>query len=67
MAAYWPEFAQAGKGEVTVRQLLGHEAGLPVVDEPLDAHLLADFDRLATRSRGSAPPGSRERATATTA
>jgi CubicO group peptidase (beta-lactamase class C family) len=47
VASYWPEFAQAGKGEVTVRQLLAHEAGLPVVDEPLDARLLADFDRLA--------------------
>ena len=36
VATYWPEFAQAGKGDVTVRQLLGHEAGLPVVDERLD-------------------------------
>ena len=47
VAAYWPEFAQAGKEHVTVRQLLGHEAGLPVIDEPLDAEVLADFDRLA--------------------
>ena len=47
VAAYWPEFAQAGKGRVTVRQLLGHEAGLPVIDEPLDVGLLQDFDRLA--------------------
>ena len=28
VAAHWPEFAQAGKGDVTVRQLLGHQAGL---------------------------------------
>ena len=42
VATYWPEFAQAGKGAVTVRQLLGHEAGLPVVDEPLDVELLQD-------------------------
>jgi CubicO group peptidase (beta-lactamase class C family) len=27
VAAYWPEFAAAGKENVTVRQLLGHEAG----------------------------------------
>jgi CubicO group peptidase (beta-lactamase class C family) len=47
VAAYWPEFAQAGKDKVTVRQLLGHEAGLPVIDAPLDAKLLADHDRLA--------------------
>ncbi|CAN5650538.1 serine hydrolase domain-containing protein [soil metagenome] len=25
---YWPEFAQNGKGDVTVRQLLAHQAGL---------------------------------------
>jgi CubicO group peptidase (beta-lactamase class C family) len=62
VAAYWPEFAQAGKGEVTVRQLLGHEAGLPVIDEPLDARLLEDFDRLAAviaRQRPLWEPGTR--------
>jgi CubicO group peptidase (beta-lactamase class C family) len=25
---YWPEFAQGGKGEITLRQLMCHEAGL---------------------------------------
>src|SRR5436309_4175235 len=62
VAAYWPEFAQAGKGDVTVRQLMGHEAGLPVIDEPLDARLLEDFDRLAeviARQRPLWPPGTR--------
>jgi CubicO group peptidase (beta-lactamase class C family) len=43
VASYWPEFGQAGKGEITVRPLLRHEAGLPVVDEPLHSRLLADF------------------------
>ncbi|NNL67569.1 MAG: beta-lactamase family protein [Myxococcales bacterium] len=28
VAEYWPEFGAAGKGEITVRQLLCHEAGL---------------------------------------
>ena len=28
VARYWPEFAQHGKEHITVRQLLGHEAGL---------------------------------------
>ncbi len=62
VAAYWPEFAHAGKGETTVRQLLGHEAGLPVIDEPLDARVLADFDRLAAgiaRQRPLWKPGTR--------
>jgi CubicO group peptidase (beta-lactamase class C family) len=30
--AYWPEFGQAGKAQTTVRWLLSHRAGLPVVD-----------------------------------
>jgi CubicO group peptidase (beta-lactamase class C family) len=62
VASYWPEFAQAGKGDVTVRQLLGHEAGLPVVDERLDPRLLADFDGLAdaiARQRPLWRPGTR--------
>ena len=32
VSSYWPEFAQGGKGAVTVRQLLSHQAGLPGVD-----------------------------------
>jgi CubicO group peptidase (beta-lactamase class C family) len=62
VAAYWPEFAQQGKEEVTVRQLLAHEAGLPIVDEPLDPGLIADFDRLAeviARQRPLWEPGQR--------
>ncbi len=47
VAAYWPEFAQAGKEQITVRQLLAHEAGLPVIDEPLDSRTIGDHDRLA--------------------
>ena len=47
VSTYWPEFAQEGKGEITVRQLLSHQAGLYVLDEPLDGALIADLDRLA--------------------
>lgn len=28
VASYWPDFAQAGKGTITVRQVLSHQAGL---------------------------------------
>jgi CubicO group peptidase (beta-lactamase class C family) len=31
VAELWPEFGQAGKEEVTVRQLLSHQAGLPAL------------------------------------
>src|SRR3989440_8854288 len=47
VTAYWPEFGAAGKEQVTVRQLLAHEAGLPVIDEPLNPRVLEDFDALA--------------------
>jgi CubicO group peptidase (beta-lactamase class C family) len=32
VARYWPEFGQAGKADVTLRQLLSHQAGLPYPD-----------------------------------
>ncbi len=32
VARYWPEFAQQGKGAITVRWLMSHQAGLPAVD-----------------------------------
>ncbi|MEU2656545.1 serine hydrolase domain-containing protein [Streptomyces sp. NPDC007325] len=35
VATYWPEFKAAGKDRVTVRQLLAHQAGVPVLDRPL--------------------------------
>src|SRR5262245_7335183 len=35
VARYWPEFAQAGKQHLPVRQLLTHQAGLPAIDPAL--------------------------------
>ncbi|MDI3403742.1 serine hydrolase domain-containing protein [Streptomyces cavernicola] len=32
VADYWPEFAQYGKESVTCRMVLGHRAGVPVLD-----------------------------------
>jgi CubicO group peptidase (beta-lactamase class C family) len=62
VARYWPEFAQHGKGAITVRQLLGHEAGLAFVDEHLNVAKLRDLDALAcilARQRPAWPPGTR--------
>jgi CubicO group peptidase (beta-lactamase class C family) len=62
VARYWPEFAQHGKGDITVRQLLGHEAGLVLLDEPLTVERLRDLDdvaRLLARQRPAWPPGTR--------
>jgi CubicO group peptidase (beta-lactamase class C family) len=47
VATYWPEFAQHGKHDITVRQLLAHQAGLFAFDEPVDRSVVADLDRLA--------------------
>jgi len=44
---YWPEFAQSGKEEITLRQLLAHQAGLFGFDEPVDRAVVQDLDRLA--------------------
>jgi len=60
---YWPEFAQAGKEQTTVRQLLAHQAGLFAFDEPVDREVIADPDRLAAimaRQRPAWPPGERQ-------
>ena len=63
VAAYWPEFAQAGKERVTVRQLLAHQAGLFGFDEPVDLDVIADPARLAAvmaRQRPAWEPGERQ-------
>lgn len=36
VAEFWPEFAQAGKGEITLAQLLSHQAGLAAFDARVD-------------------------------
>jgi CubicO group peptidase (beta-lactamase class C family) len=48
VSKYWPEFAQQGKETITIRQLLGHQAGLFGLDVRLDKDLVLDFDRLAS-------------------
>ena len=62
VAHYWPEFAQNGKAAVTVRQLLGHEAGLVLFDEQLTIEKLRDLDYIAlvlARQQPAWPPGTR--------
>jgi CubicO group peptidase (beta-lactamase class C family) len=62
VARYWPEFAQNGKAAVTVRQLLGHEAGLVLLDEKLPVDKLNDLDYVAgvlARQKPAWPPGTR--------
>ncbi len=62
VARYWPEFAQNGKGAITVRQILEHEAGLVLLDEKLTIVKVRDLDytaRLLARQKPAWPPGTR--------
>lgn len=63
VSTYWPEFAQHGKARITVRQLLAHQAGLYVLDQPVTRALVSDLDRLAivlARQKPAWPPGERQ-------
>lgn len=62
VADYWPEFAQNGKADITVRQLLSHQAGLHAFHKKVDYGIIADRDRLAGILASEAPqwpPGTR--------
>ncbi len=62
VADYWPEFAQAGKEAITVRQLLSHQAGLPAIHPPLTLDDLADPTAMSAKLAAQVPawpPGTR--------
>jgi CubicO group peptidase (beta-lactamase class C family) len=43
VASLWPEFAQSGKGQTTIAQVLSHQAGLPGFAEPTSLEDQFDF------------------------
>jgi CubicO group peptidase (beta-lactamase class C family) len=51
----WPEFAAAGKGEVTVTDVLAHSAGLPAVERALERADLGRARFIAAQLAGQAP------------
>ncbi|TAJ71206.1 MAG: class A beta-lactamase-related serine hydrolase [Phenylobacterium sp.] len=55
VASVWPEFAQAGKAEVTIEQAISHQAGLPGFPDPIDPALWADWDAICARLAAMAP------------
>ncbi|MEU6375741.1 serine hydrolase domain-containing protein [Streptomyces sp. NPDC046909] len=62
VAAYWPEFAAAGKEKVLVRHLLSHRAGLSGLREPHSLEQLYDWELTTRRLAATEPwwePGSR--------
>jgi len=57
VAEFWPEFAQTGKEEITLAQLLSHQAGLCALDRRVD---LLDYDaviRALEAQKPLWPPG----------
>ncbi|MFF6804961.1 serine hydrolase [Streptomyces sp. NPDC012616] len=62
VAAYWPEFAAAGKERILVRHLLSHRAGLAGLREPHALDQLYDWELTAGRLAAMEPwwePGTR--------
>lgn len=55
VAHHWPEFAAAGKGSITVAQLLSHQAGLPGIRHRLPPGAMYDWE-LMTGALAAEPP-----------
>ena len=55
VADFWPQFAAAGKGQITVAQILSHQAGLPGFAEPTSLDELYDQELCAARLAAQAP------------
>lgn len=55
VARYWPEFAAAGKQDVTVRQVMAHTAGLPSFTEPVGDLDVFDWGACCARLAAQAP------------
>lgn len=61
VSKYWPEFGANGKQDITVRMLLDHSAGLPVLRDPVPAKGWMDWSYMTARLAAEAPwwePGS---------
>ncbi|MGZ5023724.1 MAG: serine hydrolase domain-containing protein [Chthoniobacterales bacterium] len=58
VAEFWPEFAQNGKGEITLAQLLSHQAGLAAFDERVDVQDYEAVIHALERQAPLWPPGS---------
>jgi CubicO group peptidase (beta-lactamase class C family) len=62
VARYWPEFAQAGKDAVLVRQILSHQAGLPAIRRELPSGAMLDWELMTAELAAERPwwePGKR--------
>lgn len=61
VARYWPEFAANGKGEIPVRMIFNHQAGIPALRAPVAHETLWDHDAMGALFAAEEPwwrPGS---------
>ena len=55
VSTVWPEFAAAGKQDITIGQLVSHQAGLPGFADPIDPELWLDPPALAAALADTPP------------
>ena len=46
VARYWPEFGQAGKGDIPVRSIMSHQSGLAGLTVPISATDYYDWEKI---------------------
>jgi len=63
VAKHWPEFAQAGKSEITIRQVMSHQSGLYHIRQMIDrADRMLDWEHMIhaiERAEPAHTPGTR--------
>ena len=55
VAEVWPEFADAGKQDITVGQCLSHQDGLAAFTQPMEVELWYDWEAITARIAAMAP------------
>ncbi|QBS40905.1 serine hydrolase [Nocardia sp. CS682] len=55
VAHYWPEFAANGKGDIEIRQLLGHTSGVSGWEQPIELADIYDTEAASARLAAQAP------------
>jgi CubicO group peptidase (beta-lactamase class C family) len=55
IAKYWPEFAQNGKENITIAQVLSHQSGVNAFEEPIEAKDFQNWDDVCDRLAKQTP------------
>ncbi|HPT95106.1 MAG TPA: serine hydrolase domain-containing protein [Microbacteriaceae bacterium] len=55
VATYWPEFAQHGKHDILVKQVMSHTSGVSGWDQPFVAEDMYDWEKSTSRLAAQAP------------